>query len=108
MEYITVADWPGGTLPAFEEQHAEEVAGRGEDHDGLLARYVGEVNQGLRIVAVWASQTDAESFFASLPEAASRRLAPESGGIPSVTALTSLNSYVSRRLITPQVADHEA
>jgi hypothetical protein len=96
MAYITIADWPGGSLPVFEEEHASEVTRRGGDPDGLLARYVGEENKGLRIVAVWTSQTDAEEFFASLPEATARRLAPASGGVPSVTALTALNSYVAR------------
>ena len=107
MEYVTVADWPGGTLPIFEEEHAQ-LARRGGDPDGLLARYVGEVGQGLRTVFVWASQTDAEKFFAALPEAAARRLAPASGGVPSVTALTSANSYVSLRLTATPIADNES
>lgn len=95
MAYVTIADWPGGTLPVFEEEIASEMARRGGNPDGLLARYVGEENKGLRIVAVWASQTDAEEFFASLPEASAKRLAPTSGGVPSVTAVTALNSYVA-------------
>lgn len=95
MEYITIVDWPGGTLPAFEEEHASEVAVRGGDPEGLLARYVGEDPKGLRIVAVWATQSHAEQFFASLSEATAKRLAPASGGIPSVTALTALDTYVA-------------
>lgn len=95
MEYITIADWPGGSVSVFEEELTNEIDRRGGDPGGLLARYVGEHNQGLRIVAVWESQAAAEGFFASFPEAAAKRLAPASGGVPSVAALTSLNSYVA-------------
>lgn len=91
MEWITIADWPGGKLAVFEELRA----GRGADPDGLLARYVGENGDGLRIVAVWESKAPAERFFASMPEADAKRLAPVSGGVPSVTTLASQNSYVA-------------
>lgn len=91
MEWITIADWPGGKLSVLEELRTQ----RGEDPEGLLARYAGEHDDGLRIVAVWESKSAAEQFFASFPEGHARRLAPASGGVPRVTALESQSSYVA-------------
>ena len=90
MEWITIVDWPGGTLPVFEELHAE----RG-DPEGLKARYTGEAQGALRIVAVWESKAAAERFFAGMQQADAARLAPASGGVPTVTTLESANSYVA-------------
>ena len=92
MEWITIVDWPGGTLPVFEELRAK----RGTDPDGLLARYVGETGDGLRIVAVWQTQQAAESFFTSMPEGDAKQLAPASGGVPSVSTLAAAESYLAR------------
>jgi hypothetical protein len=91
MEWITIADWPGGTLAVFEELSAK----RGTAPEGILARYVGEEGGGLRVVAVWESKEAAERFFTSMPEEHAKRLAPASGGLPSVTTLASQNSYVA-------------
>ncbi len=91
MEWITIANWPGGKLAVFEELRAQ----RGEDPEGLLARYAGEDGDGLRIVAVWESKAAAERFFASMPEAHAKRLAPASAGVPSVITLAAQDSYVA-------------
>lgn len=91
MEWITIADWPGGTVAVLEELRAQQDS----DPEGLLARYAGETGGGLRIVAVWESKAAAERFFASMPEVAAKRLAPASAGIPSVATLASQHSYVA-------------
>ena len=84
MEWITIVDWPGGTVADFDSAHAE----RG-DPDALIARYVGMFNGDLRIVAVWESQHGAEAFFANVPEEIARRLAPRTNGVPTVAAFAS-------------------
>jgi hypothetical protein len=93
MEWITIVDWPGGTLSTFEELSTQ----RGSNPDGLLARYVGETGDALRIVAVWDNQQAAENFFASMPEADAKRLAPASSGVPSVNTLA-----VAERFLAPK------
>lgn len=82
MEWLTVVDWPGGTVADFDDAHGE----RG-DPDGLVARYVGSYQGDLRIVAVWESQERAEAFFAGIPEDVALRLAPRSGGSPIVAGM---------------------
>ena len=91
MEWITIVDWPGGTVADFDSAHAE----RG-DPDALIARYVGMFNGDLRIVAVWESQQGAETFFANVPEEIARRLAPRTNGVPTVAAFTSERTWASR------------
>lgn len=81
MEWITSADWPGGTTAAFEELNQQHG-----DPEGLLDRYVGAVPGGVRVVAVWESKTAAERFFAHIPDAVKDRLAPATNGVPTVTA----------------------
>ena len=88
MEWITIVDWPGGTLDSFDEAHAE----RG-DPDGLIARYIGMFNGDMRIVAVWPSKDAAEKFFAGMPEDIARRLAPRTNGTPTVSAFTAERSW---------------
>ena len=56
MEWITIADWPGGTVADFDKLHAEHG-----DPDGLVARYCGVVNGDLRIVAAWESKAAARA-----------------------------------------------
>ena len=84
MEWITIVDWPGGTVADFDSAHAE----RG-DPDALLTRYVGTFEGELRIVAVWDSREGAEKFFANMPEEVARRLAPRTSGMPTVAAFTA-------------------
>lgn len=93
MEWITIVDWPGGTLSEFDKAHAE----RG-DPDGIVARYCGVVNGDLRIVAVWESRAAAERFFANMPADVAARLAPRTNGVPSVTAFEVERSFVDSRL----------
>ena len=91
MTWITIVDWPGGTVPIFQELRAL----RGSDPDGLLARYAGETGDALRIVAVWENQQAAEAFFASMPQADAKRLAPASSGVPTVSTLAVVDAYVA-------------
>lgn len=91
MEWITIADWPGGKLETLEEL----TAALPEQPDGLRARYAGEIDGALRIVAVWESQAHAEKFFAWLPEAHAQRLAPVSNGVPTVTAMQVESRFVA-------------
>lgn len=94
MEWITIADWPGGTVSVLKELRAT----KDRDPEGLLARYAGETGDGLRIVAVWESKEAAERFFASMNEADAKRLAPHSGGVPTVSAIAAQATYVAPSL----------
>lgn len=88
MEWITIADWPGGTVPDFDKLHAEHG-----DPDGLVARYCGVVNGDLRIVAAWESKGAAERFFANVPTDVAARLAPKTNGVPNATAFDAERSF---------------
>lgn len=88
MEWITIVDWPGGTVADFDAAHAE----RG-DPEALVARYLGTFDGDLRIVAVWESKDAAETFFANMPEAIARRLAPRTNGSPTVAAFTAERTW---------------
>ena len=90
MEWITIADWPGGTVADFDQAHAEKG-----DPDALVARYIGTFDGDLRIVAVWRSREGAEAFFAGMSEEISRRLAPRTKGVPTVAAFTAERSWTS-------------
>lgn len=90
MEWITIVDWPGGSVADFDWAHTEKG-----DPDALVARYVGTFEGDLRIVAVWQSREGAEAFFASMPQEIGRRLAPRTNGIPTVAAFTSERSWTS-------------
>ena len=91
MEWITIVDWPGGTLATFNKLRDS----RGTNPDGLLARYAGETGEALRIVAVWEDKEAAERFFASMPESDAKLLAPASSGVPSVNTLAVADSFVA-------------
>jgi len=86
--WLTIADWPGGTIEVFDElsaTHADDL------HVGLLARYCGQLPDALRIVAVWASREDAERFFERLPAANRARLAP--AGAPAVSGFAAQRAH---------------
>jgi hypothetical protein len=62
MPYATITH-----LPELSTRHAQIVAAAlGQRPDGLLASLVGEVNQELWIVEVWASQAQHDRFVAEL------------------------------------------
>jgi hypothetical protein len=88
MEWITIVDWPGGTVAGFDEAHAEHG-----DPDGLIARYVGTFDGDMRIIAVWADKQAAERFFADMSDDVARRLAPRTNGTPAVAAFSAERSW---------------
>jgi hypothetical protein len=89
MEWITIADWPGGKVEVFDEEHEKHG-----NPEGLIARYVGGSGNALRVLAVWESQEAAQRFFSTMPETAAARLAPDTNGVPTVSAFSADRAYV--------------
>lgn len=77
MKWITIVEWPGGTIEDFDRER-----GRRSEPDGIVARYCGMDRGNLKIVAVWESKDAADRFFAAFPEDVKARLAPKSNGVP--------------------------
>lgn len=68
MSYLTIAKPAFGTLEGF--QKLMKAPGLGPDApEGLQARYVADVGDGVRVVAVWESKQHADRFL-------EKRLAP--------------------------------
>jgi hypothetical protein len=93
MSYLTIAKPAFGTLEGFHKiMNAQGDAG---EPDGLQARYVADVGDGIRVVAVWESKEDADRFL-------EHRLAPalatafdEPQGRPEVLQGEVANSYTA-------------
>ena len=56
MSYLTIAKPAFGTLEGFQKLMSAREIGQGEP-DGLQARYVADVGDGIRVVAVWESMS---------------------------------------------------
>jgi hypothetical protein len=61
MSYMTIAKPAFGTLEGFQKIMGARGIGQGEP-EGLRARYVADVGDGIRIVAVWESKQHADRF----------------------------------------------
>ncbi len=92
MSYLTIAKPAFGTLEGFQKIMGARGIGQGEP-DGLQARYVADVGDGIRVVAVWQSKEHADRFL-------DERLAPalatafdEPQGQPEVLEGEVANSY---------------
>jgi hypothetical protein len=92
--WITIVDWPGGRIETFAELQATH---EDDGHGGLLARYLSQQPDGLRIVAAWESEAAARAFFEDLPAASRARLAPATDGTPSVTGLAIHHAWYRDR-----------
>jgi hypothetical protein len=93
MQWITVATPPFGSIDQF-----DEVMRRvGEEPEGLQARYVGSVGDGLRVICLWESQVHADRFFAErLGPAFAKALGPHPAGSPEVLGIEVSRSYLSQ------------
>jgi hypothetical protein len=56
MPYLTIAKPAFGTLEGFQKIMSAQAIGQGEP-EGLQARYVADVGDGIRVVAVWESSS---------------------------------------------------
>jgi hypothetical protein len=56
MSYLTIAKPAYGTLEGFQKLMSAQGIGQGEP-EGLQARYVPDVGDGIRVVAVWESSS---------------------------------------------------
>lgn len=91
MQWIAVATPPFGSIEQFDKVMAQV----GGEPDGLEARYVGTVGDGLRVVTLWESKAHADRFFAErLGPALARTLGPEPVGSPEVIGIDVARSYV--------------
>ncbi len=91
MQWIAVATPPFGSIEQFDKVMAQV----GGEPDGLEARYVGTVGDGLRVVTLWESKAHADRFFAErLGPALARTLGPEPVGAPEVIGIDVARSYV--------------
>lgn len=90
MSVVTIATPPFATLEAFREVMSQQGAGEPE---GLIARYVGEADGQLRIVAVWESKELALGFFAGRLAPALEKMGVASS-LPQTTWVQVLDTYV--------------
>jgi hypothetical protein len=94
MSHLTIAKPAFGTLEGFQKIMSAQAIGQGEP-EGLQARYVADVGDGIRVVAVWESKQHADRFL-------EQRLAPalatafdERQGHPQVLQGEVANSYTA-------------
>ncbi len=91
MKWIAVATPPFGSIEQFDTVMAQV----GGEPDGLEARYVGTVGDGLRVVTLWESKAHADRFFTErLGPALAKALGPEPVGAPEVIGIDVARSYV--------------
>jgi hypothetical protein len=92
MSYLTIAKPAFGTLEGFQKiMNAREI-GQGEP-DGLQARYVADVGDGIRVVAVWASKEHADRFLEERLAPALAAAFDEPQGRPEVLKGEVANTY---------------
>jgi hypothetical protein len=94
MSYLTIGKPAYATLEGFEQLMSADGIGRAEP-EGLQARYVADVGDGIRVVAVWESKQHADRFL-------NDRLAPalatafgEPQGRPEMLQGEVANSYTA-------------
>ena len=92
MSYLTIAKPAFGTLEGFQKIMSAQGIGRGEP-DGLQARYVADVGDGIRVVAVWESKQHAERFLEDRLAPALTTAFEEPQGRPEVLQGEVANSY---------------
>ena len=85
MPYLTIAKPAFGTLEGFQKIMSAWGVGQGEP-EGLQARYVADVGDGIRVVAVWESKQHADRFLeqrlapGSRPRSTNRKATPGAAG----------------------------
>ena len=93
MSYLTIAKPAFGTLDGFAKIMAAQ-AGAGEPH-GLQARYVADVGDGIRVVAVWESKEHADRFLEERLAPALATAFDEPQGRPEILRGEVANSYLA-------------
>jgi hypothetical protein len=94
MSYLTIAKPAFGTLEGFRKIMSTQGIGQGEP-DGLQARYVAEVGDGIRVVAVWESKQHADRFLEERLAPALATAFDEPQGSPEVLGGVVANSYTA-------------
>jgi hypothetical protein len=92
MSYLTIAKPAFGTLEDFETLMSAREIGQGEP-EGLQARYVADVGDGIRVVAVWDSKQHADRFLEERLAPALASAFDEPQGRPQVLRGEVANSY---------------
>ena len=62
MPFCTLLEWDSGFDPEAYDELSERAGMREKLPDGCLARIVGLVQSGARVIEVWESEEDAERF----------------------------------------------
>jgi hypothetical protein len=92
MSYLTIAKPAFGSLEGFQKIMSAQGIGSGEPA-GLQARYVADVGDGIRVVAVWESKQDADRFLEERLAPALANAFDEPQGRPEVLQGEVANSY---------------
>ena len=92
MSYLTIARPAFGTLEGFQKIMGERGIGQGEP-EGLQARYVADVGDGIRVVAIWTSKQHADKFLEERLAPALATAFDEPQGRPEVLQGEVANSY---------------
>jgi hypothetical protein len=92
MSYLTIAKPSFGTLEGFRKIMGEQGVGH-EEPEGLQARYVADVGDGIRVVAVWDSKHHADRFLEERLAPALATAFEEPQGRPEVLEGDVANSY---------------
>lgn len=91
MEWITIATPPFASLEQF-----DKITSSAPAPDGLVARYAGTVDGELRVIALWQSKQQADTFFSqTLGPVLAKALGPEPAGTPKVVGVDVARSYVA-------------
>ena len=94
MSYLTIAKPAFGTLEGFQKLMSAQGIGQGEP-EGLQARYVADVGDGIRVVAVWESKQHADRFLEDRLAPALTSAFDEPQGRPEVLQGVVANSYTA-------------
>jgi hypothetical protein len=89
MSYLTIAKPAFGTLDGFQKVMSVQP----NEPEGLQARYVADVGDGIRVVAVWESKQHAERFLEERLAPALATAFDEPQGRPEVLQGEVANSY---------------
>ncbi len=89
MTYLTIAKPAFGTLDGFQKIMSVQP----NEPEGLQARYVADVGDGIRVVAVWESKQHAERFLEERLAPALASAFDEPQGRPEVLQGEVANSY---------------
>jgi hypothetical protein len=92
MSYLTIAKPAFGTLEGFHKMMSARGIGLGEP-EGLQARYVADVGDGIRVIAVWDSKEHADRFLEERLAPALATVFDEPQGRPEVLQGEVANSY---------------